>query len=55
MRYLHVLISAEPRGQGLKILRHLVGKRLAFGRRVLGGPVAVPAEGDLIDDRHRFR
>src|SRR5258708_31656698 len=38
MKYLQVLISSELRTQGLRLLEHLIAKRLIFGGPVLSGP-----------------
>lgn len=38
MKYLQVLISSELSTQGLRLLEHLIRKRLIFGGPVLSGP-----------------
>jgi hypothetical protein len=43
-----VLISAENRVQGMRILEHLMAKQLALGGPVFNGPREIPLEFQII-------
>ena len=49
MKYQQVLISSELRVQGLNILQHLIGKRLAFGGPVFNA-ASYRRDGAAVDD-----
>jgi hypothetical protein len=38
MKFYQVFISSELRAQGLKLLEHLITKRLIFGGPIFSGP-----------------
>lgn len=49
MSYLQVFISAELRTQGLRILDHLLEKRLIFGGPVLNGPAKFLWKAEIVE------
>ena len=48
-KFLQVLISAELRTQGLRLLDHLIGKRLIFGGPVLSGPSRFLWKNEIVE------
>jgi len=49
MKYLQVLISSELRTQGLRLLEHLIRKRLIFGGPVLSGPARFLWKNEIVE------
>jgi hypothetical protein len=48
-KFLQVLISAELRTQGLRLLDHLIGKHLIFGGPVLSGPARFLWKNEIVE------
>ena len=48
-QFLQVLISAELRTQGLRLLDHLIGKHLIFGGPVLSGPARFLWKNEIVE------
>src|SRR5258708_38827622 len=48
-KFLQVLISTELRTQGLRLLEHLISKRLIFGGPVLGGPARFLWKNEIVE------
>jgi uncharacterized protein involved in tolerance to divalent cations len=48
-KFYQVLISAELRTQGLRLLEHLISKRLIFGGPVLGGPARFLWKNEIVE------
>ena len=49
MKYFQVLISSELRTQGLRLLEHLIRKRLIFGGPVLNGPARFLWKNEIVE------
>src|ERR1700686_2491662 len=47
--FYQVLISAELRTQGLRLLEHLISKRLIFGGPVLSGPARFLWKNEIVE------
>jgi len=48
-KFYQVLISAELRTQGLRLLEHLITKRLVFGGPVLSGPARFLWKNEIVE------
>jgi hypothetical protein len=48
-RFYQVLISAELRTQGLRLLEHLISKRLIFGGPVFSGPARFLWKNEIVE------
>ena len=48
-KFYQVLISAELRTQGLRLLEHLISKRLIFGGPVLSGPARFLWKNEIVE------
>src|SRR6266446_7787640 len=48
-KFYQVLISAELRTQGLKLLEHLISKHLIFGGPVLNGPARFLWKNEIVE------
>jgi hypothetical protein len=48
-RFYQVLISSELRTQGLRLLEHLISKRLIFGGPVLSGPARFLWKNEIVE------
>src|SRR5882762_9983049 len=48
-KFLQVLISAELRTQGLRLLEHLISKRLIFGGPVFSGPARFLWKNEIVE------
>lgn len=48
-KFYQVFISAELRTQGLRLLEHLIGKRLIFGGPVLNGPARFLWKNEIVE------
>ena len=49
MKYLQVLISSEQRAQALRLLDHLLRKRLIFGAPVFNGPARFLWKNEIVE------
>jgi len=47
--FYQVLISSELRTQGLRLLEHLISKRLIFGGPVLNGPARFLWKNEIVE------
>src|SRR3977135_2070751 len=48
-KFYQVLISAELRAQGMRLLEHLITKRLIFGGPVLSGPARFLWKNEIVE------
>jgi hypothetical protein len=48
-KFLQVLISAELRTQGLRLLEHLISRRLIFGGPVFNGPARFLWKNEIVE------
>jgi hypothetical protein len=48
-KFYQVLISAELRTQGLRLLEHLISKRLIFGSPVFSGPARFLWKNEIVE------
>ena len=48
-KFYQVLISSELRTQGLRLLQHLISKRLIFGGPVLSGPARFLWKNEIVE------
>ena len=48
-KFYQVLISAELRTQGMRLLEHLIGKHLVFGGPVLSGPARFLWKNEIVE------
>src|ERR1700752_1553392 len=48
-KFYQVFISAELRTQGMRMLEHLIGKRLIFGGPVLSGPARFLWKNEIVE------
>jgi hypothetical protein len=49
MKFLQVMISSELRTQGLRMLEHLIRKRLIFGGPVFSGPARFLWKNEIVE------
>ena len=49
MKYLQVMISSELRTQALRLLDHLIRKRLIFGGPVFSGPARFLWKNEVVE------
>ena len=49
MKYLQVMISSEQRAQALRLLDHLIRKRLIFGGPVFNGPARFLWKNEIVE------
>jgi hypothetical protein len=49
MKYLQVMISSEQRAQALRLLDHLLRKRLIFGGPVFNGPARFLWKNEIVE------
>src|SRR6266581_7085968 len=49
MKFLQVMISSELRTQGLRLLEHLIRKRLIFGGPVFNGPARFLWKDEIVE------